>query len=125
MHGGSRVLPDGIEQIMPASLNTMVSTEINDVSLPVIVDFPPLGITPLRKAMSPGIPDEAQAGSNNTVSNATEHKAADVPVQTSQALNSSSSSRCALVQYERFFWIYSVSASVHRMTAATITPMHA
>ena len=48
---------------MPIHFANIVCFEINEVYFPVNRLLPPLGITPFKKAIKPGIPDEAAAGS--------------------------------------------------------------
>jgi hypothetical protein len=58
--------PEGIEHIIPTSFERPVCHEMKEVSWPPMCDLPPEGTTPLRKAISPGMPDEAEAGSSST-----------------------------------------------------------
>lgn len=58
--------PDGIDAIIPINLAAIVFNDVNDVSFCVTGDLPPLGSTPFKYAINPGIPLDAAAGSSTT-----------------------------------------------------------
>jgi hypothetical protein len=77
--------PDGTEATMPIVLANIVCQLVKDVDFPVIGECPPLGWTPFKKAISPGIPDDAAAGSIRTHMHAMRQSTRLEPVHESQA----------------------------------------
>jgi hypothetical protein len=81
---------------MPTVLATIVCQLVKDVVFPVIGECPPLGWTPFKNAISPGIPDDAAAGSMRTHKQAMRQSIRLDPVHESQASPSSPDLRRSL-----------------------------
>merc|ERR1719247_824318 len=94
---GPMQMPDGMDATMPTNLANMVLRETKLVFLLVRGDLPPEGSTPFRKAIRPGMPEEAAAGWISTRRHAKRFMPREEPTQMSQAPVRSLSSSLYLV----------------------------